>query len=458
MVRARPTALIALPLALSLAMPSHAVAASTGAAIRLGTSVGPPGTVVKVSGRRFGTLERVDIDLDDLLLARPLTRSDGSVQKNVTIPSSAAPGTHTVSATGETSGLTASASFTVRTDWPMPGFDAQSTGHNPYENVLDPSNVASLSTVWSSQLTGLTAPVLSKGDGLVFARTDAGALDALDPSTGQVVWTRSLPGDVFRGAPTVSGTTIYEGADDGGLFALDATTGGTIWNVPISMFDPLIVGGILYGTGFQGTAAVDASTGAVIWNVPDDAATGSAVANGLVYHGTLDQHLEALDQATGAVVWSRPIGSASLTGSVVAANGLVFVGSIDKRVYAKDALTGQTVWFAGTNGFVYGLAEADGVLYGSSYDEHLYAWDSASGTSLWSASLPGGSETSPAVANGVVYDASEDGFMNAYDTITSEVLWQSPAAPTFMRGGPVVADGVLYGSDANGMVYAFGLP
>src|SRR5438132_6305176 len=67
---------------------------------------------------------------------------------------SALPGAHPIIATGESSGLQAQGSFTVRTDWTKYQFDLANTGLNPYENVLSPASFGGLTLAWSAPTVG----------------------------------------------------------------------------------------------------------------------------------------------------------------------------------------------------------------------------------------------------------------------------------------------------------------
>ena len=63
-----------------------------------------------------------------------------------------------MTATGQSSGLSATAFFWVRTNWAKFHFDNGNSGFNPYENVLSPANVAGLGQVWSHRPAAATPP------------------------------------------------------------------------------------------------------------------------------------------------------------------------------------------------------------------------------------------------------------------------------------------------------------
>src|SRR5205807_2135058 len=83
------------------------------------------------------------------LVGSATSDASGGFRAIISVPPSSTPGVHPVTATGVSSGLTASASFLVRTDRPGFHFDRANTGHNLYENVLNPSNVHSMVKLWS---------------------------------------------------------------------------------------------------------------------------------------------------------------------------------------------------------------------------------------------------------------------------------------------------------------------
>lgn len=129
---------------------------------------------------------------------------------------------------------------------------------------------------------------------------------------------------------------------------------------------PLVVDGILYGTGPDNRAfALDARSGRPIWlyqrQLPGDIRPccgrvnrGLAVLENKVYMGTLDAHVIALDAKTGSVIWDvaavdYKLGY-SFTLAPLAVKNLIVLGvsggeyGIRGFVDAYDAETGQRKW------------------------------------------------------------------------------------------------------------------
>src|SRR5207249_3402675 len=149
-------------LLVALAMASPARAA---AALRLSKRSGPPTTTTVVRGQGFGASETVDLSVDSAPAGTVSTGAGGRFAASVQIPATALPGDHIVAAVGETSGASATATFTVRTDWSRFRFTLDRAADNPYENVLDPSTVPGLTLKWMS-VTGnvvLSSPAIVGG-------------------------------------------------------------------------------------------------------------------------------------------------------------------------------------------------------------------------------------------------------------------------------------------------------
>jgi hypothetical protein len=133
-------------------------AALAATAVSLNPTVDTPTETLTVSGSAFGDLEAVDVYLDtsDVLLL--VTSSTGAFSGSITIPASALPGTHYVTAIRRKSGDAAQAALTVGNPWNQFGDGMARRAWNPYENVISTSSVSSLGQVWikSNNSTGAT--------------------------------------------------------------------------------------------------------------------------------------------------------------------------------------------------------------------------------------------------------------------------------------------------------------
>jgi IPT/TIG domain len=94
-----------------------APAAAVTTSITLKPSSGPPASKVTVTGTGFGASETVAVDFSSTQIATATTSSAGTFSATFTVPKSALPGNHPVTATGQTSGRSATKNFLVRTNW-----------------------------------------------------------------------------------------------------------------------------------------------------------------------------------------------------------------------------------------------------------------------------------------------------------------------------------------------------
>src|SRR5436309_1811589 len=102
-----------------LPVPTQAASAQ----LRLLKGVGPPTTHTTAEGRGYAGGEAVRILFDQTFLRSTTASSQGQFAAGIRVPASATPGAHSVTAVGSSSGQTASAGFTVRTDWVQFHFD-----------------------------------------------------------------------------------------------------------------------------------------------------------------------------------------------------------------------------------------------------------------------------------------------------------------------------------------------
>lgn len=201
--------LLVLATGLGLYTSSRGAAQAAGPRVWLSQKVGPPTASMQLHGNRFGLNETVLAYFDDTTqIGSTTTDANGQFVLQVTIPKAALPGTHTVRATGQSSGLTTLALFLVRTDWSQPGFGSSHTGNNPYENVLTSSNVSALTLDWSHpKISSLPAVA----GGLVYVGSN-NTLYAVDAATGSLKWSYPAGDCDFSSTPAVVNGVVYVGS------------------------------------------------------------------------------------------------------------------------------------------------------------------------------------------------------------------------------------------------------
>ena len=264
--RSTPVALLTL---LGLLQPP-AVAAAVAPRLALLPSAGPPTTEVIIGGTGFGSSERVDLAVGDVRVGTVEASSAGRFSAQATVPASARPGPLLVSATGQTGGESAVATFTVRTDWPMLGFEPHRTSFNPYENILNPSNVGGLTLRWRVG-SYFGTPVVSGG--VIYSVIGLyNQLTALDERTGQILWQTQLSGTGNPAAPVVEHGVVYTTNSSGTMYAVNALTGSIIWAAPAPTTYGVTLAvwrGRAYSVSLHEIAALEEATGRELWRYRD---------------------------------------------------------------------------------------------------------------------------------------------------------------------------------------------
>jgi len=464
-----------------LASPAAAVTAS----ITLKPSSGPPTTKVSVTGTGFGASETVAVDFSGTQVATAATSATGTFSATFTVPKSALPGSHPVTATGQPSGRSATKNFLVRANWAKFHFDPANSGLNPYENVIGPASVSGLKTAWTTNVTSAVGNSPAVANGVVYVGSVQGKLYAFSaagttgcsgtPKTCTPLWTGAIGGggQIDFSSPAVAGGVVYVAATDGNLYAFSAagTTGcsGTpktcvpLWTAAIAgggtvgQSSPVVAGGVVYvsaggtlyafsaagTTGCSGTPKTCTS----LWTAASvNGESSPAVAGGVVYVG-----------AFNAVAAFSAAGTTGCSGTPPARTCT--------PLWTGDASTGST-------GGSSSPAVAGGVVYIGSTDGDLYAF-SAGGTTgcsctpktcapLWTGPTTNQILSSPAVAHGVAYIGSLDGKFYAFSATGTTGCSGTPktCAPLWTAAGaggnpsPAVANGLVYAA-SGGQIYAF---
>ncbi len=208
----------------------------------------------------------------------------------------------------------------------------------------------------------------------------AGHFEALDASTGTVLWINATSAAVIS-SPSADNGWVFFGEDDGTVLAVDETNGHRIWATSAGATvrnAPAVAYGRVYVGTSRGFIALSEYTGTTAWsfNTNNQNATSAAVNNGIVYFGTGRGNLYAVNATTGAQIWGPTLSAGAVTSSPALALGskLLLVGSNDHYVYAFSMTNGSRLWRYPTGGPVSSSpAVADGRVFVGSQDSGVYA-------------------------------------------------------------------------------------
>jgi len=472
--------------------------------IVLSASVGPPSTIVRVSGSGFTPGGGVSLLIDGAMQGTITASAQGTfIRAAVTVPADALPGTHEVQARDAALSSTVSQPFTVQTDWPSFRNGPTNLGVNATEHIISTANVGNLALAWSSTTNGQPmtgTPVLARG--ILYVSRQDGWLLAFD-ATGcssppcAPLWKGKTGPELETGAAVANGVVFVGGYGDR-LYAFDAAGCGTATCSPLWTSitlpgeingAPNVVNGVVYFGGADRVWAFSANgcgsaTCSPLWhgkahyrisgmdNTP-------AVSGGTLYIGSNEGNLYAYDahgcgSTTCDELWKSPQYTGIYTSPAVD-DGFVFVSQYSHSLMAFPAggcaaTTCLPAWTAPVgSGTVSSAAVADGTLYVGSDDHRLYAFaeagcGAATCPRLWRTDATGDQIwSSPTVANGVVYAGSFDGMIYAWDaagcgSATCSPLWSSPATGGPIENSAIIADGMVFAGSDDGSVYAYTLP
>jgi outer membrane protein assembly factor BamB len=135
--------------------------------------------------------------------------------------------------------------------------------------------------VWAAPIVKRDRVIVAVGNGDVFKDDEtkpAGAVIALDATTGSIVWKRDLPNSVLQ-KPAVLHDLVYVGCRDGRCYAIDIKNGDIRWSRDLDspvIAAPVVAGAAVYAVSSRGQlACMNAATGKLVslrtlWSPPAD--------------------------------------------------------------------------------------------------------------------------------------------------------------------------------------------
>jgi len=284
---------------------------------------------------------------------------------------------------------------------------------NDDEGTLYALNPVTGETLWSTTLDGPITGGAVVSDDFVFIATGEG-FRALR-TDGSVLWSSGLDGRVNFGPPTATDEAVYFGADSGRLFKINKLSGAREWtyrtfsqipSAPVVDDGMVFVGsrdGSIYGLNEQG--------GGLEWEYEKDVTVnGLSMRDGGLYAAREGGDLLKLN-TRGDVLWIRDIeGNVATTPAVT--EDLVYVGTRGNKLYAMDRGEGIVQWeFDGANASITAPpVVVEGTVYFGCQDDRVYALDAETGDRQWRFETEGAIvDPAPVVAGGRVFIGSRDG-------------------------------------------------
>lgn len=320
----------------------------------------------------------------------------------------------------------------------------------------------------------------------------------------QPLWTFQAPiaGEILS-SPCITPDHVVvavhhrEGADNfGTIYALDPNTGQPVWTfdakgelLPMFCSPSYADGKIFFGEGYHTNRqsrlfCIDAKTGNELWRFQTSSHTEStpAVADGVVTFGAGDDGLYGVSVADGKKIWQYQFEGANqihVDSNPAIFEGKVYGGSGRSNkskvasIFCVDLKTGKEIWKEKTELSMWGSATViDGKAYfptgNGTYsikkdDDKgcLLCRDAKTGAALWERTLPGTLLCRPAVDRQNVYVGGWDNKIYALNKRNGKIVWsQEMGAPIFAAPNLTTAPNsnfseILYTISTEGLMGAF---
>jgi outer membrane protein assembly factor BamB len=255
---------------------------------------------------------------------------------------------------------------------------------------------------WVHPTLGAHMPSPTLVDGRLILAPAEGAISAVDPRTGRLLWTRREHLRVAMASAKADAGTIFLGGDPSTVVAVRARDGTRLWRTSLP--------GFALATGTV-TVAVDDSL--VYTSAMRTAHTRDLMRLGYgraAFHRVLawlriepmqdvlfEHRAFALDRATGRIRWSAPLGfgppvSDNASGSpVLFEDAAIFTSPASQAIWSLSRRTGTFRWRYDVAAMVKGIVSiARGRVYVGDFSGFVHEIDARTGASLRRACFGGG--------------------------------------------------------------------
>jgi len=313
---------------------------------------------------------------------------------------------------------------------------------DPPASLVDIKPTLKVEKLWSEGLTSRKAKRLllalqpTVAQGIVYAASHDGKVEALTADKGAVLWTTKTKLSLSAG-PAFGDDVVVVGSSNGILVVMDAKTGAEKWRLQLSgevLSKPLVAQGlIVVRTVNNRLQAVNISDAKTKWTmeeaVPKLTLRGTAkpiLADNAVITGFDDGKVVAVDLQSGDLLWGvvvdTPVGRTELDklsdvdAAAVTMGRDVFVVGYHGRVAMLDQTNGQ-IWWAQDASSYRGLDLDGTTLYVSGADGTVTAIKRTNGAQQWEQkALHQRGLTAPGVNGDTLVVGDQDGYLHWLST------------------------------------------
>lgn len=241
-----------------------------------------------------------------------------------------------------------------------------------------------------------SSPILF--DGRLYVGSGHGEVLCVSPGNGRVLWRVNL-GARIRATLAVSASAVIAATGDGHLVALDPKTGNQLWSFASDGAAHTFETKHNDTTSIYGSPSIDGDT---------------------VVFGSRDAMLYAVDMRTGQLRWKTTHDGDSWILSTAADGSDVYSGSGSAYFVQRANLAdGKEIWHAPSAGANFGsMSIAGNVILFNDFTGKVYAVAKDDGKPLWTFTLGDRAFANPVAIDGTVYVSSDAGVLYALKTST----------------------------------------
>jgi outer membrane protein assembly factor BamB len=331
-------------------------------------------------------------------------------------------------------------------------------------------------------------------DGVLFAASTDGVIEALDANTGKTVWRdkgrthggwfgwgddKKIKDVRYAGGPGAGSGIVAVGTLDGHVYAYDAKTGKQRWMATVSsevITPPVVLSDLTVVRTADGNVyALDTKTGKQEWlydqdSVPALSLRGDGsmlIAHGVIFLGTADGKLVAVRLDNGEKLWDLPLANGEGRTEIQRLDdvdmGILFDGA---TLYASayhgnltqvDGASGRPGWHRDFSTYT-SLSLGGSTIVGVDSHSNVWAFDKNSGSDLWKQDkLEWRWLSAPAVMGKHVVVGDLKGYIHWLDLSDGKLAARERLSHDAIRSQPLVVGDMVYVEDVDGHIGAYRL-
>lgn len=319
-----------------------------------------------------------------------------------------------------------------------------------------------------------SAPVAAYGLVAAAAATSEGDahIYAFQSETGAPLWDPypiSDPVYPEHGGVTINEGKLYAATVEGQLVCADVLRGTRLWErslegkvygaaVPSTPGSPLLVPLVTAEGGALAQVEVERGDGLCLTPLEGPVMTAPAFFQGKILVHDESGTLTCIELETGTILW-RSHGLGKFKAAPVAYNNQVYSATDSGKVYAHEIETGKEIWKVEvTNTALSGTPACDGSLLYIPAEDGVHLVSAAMGRAVRRYPTRRPVRSSPVVVHGTLLFGGTDGDLyGASPGKTLERLYETGTVGSQIIAAPALADGAIFLTATNGVLYSLAL-